>query len=264
MAPDPEQALRAEALAQYQALLAPDSELTRLMLAYQSGIDEVTTRLATLQREFEHLQASNPIEHVTSRLKSPRSLLDKARRRGAAPTLAGIQEVITDIAGVRVVCSFISDVYRVSDALCSQPDLGVREVEDYIAAPKPSGYRSLHVLLEVPVFLSDRSVRVPVEVQFRTIAMDFWASLEHKINYKYDRVVPTGLIDGLRDAARTAAQLDRDMERLHLEVQAQDSARDPDPRNPTNIENLLRRALAGSRDGKASADPAGRPPAEAH
>ncbi len=191
---------------------------TRFMLSYQFGIEEVTTKLEILRREFEHSHASNPIQHLASRLKSPQSVLDKAEGLACEPTLDAIRGAITDIAGVRVICSFVSDVYRVQDLLCGQKDLRVIKVKDYIAHPKANGYRSLHALVEVPVFLSDGVVDVPVEVQFRTIAMDFWASLEHKIYYKHDRDVPAALLADLGDAASTAARLDVEMERLHDEI----------------------------------------------
>ena len=125
---------------------------------------------------------------------------------------------ITDVAGVRVTCSFVPDAYRLFDLLTAQDDITVRTVKDYIAEPKPNGYKSLHAIVEVPVFLSTGRVDVPVEVQFRTIAMDFWASLEHKIYYKYDRQVPHELLTELRAAAGTAADLDIRMERLHREL----------------------------------------------
>src|SRR3546814_316984 len=137
------------------------------------------------------------------------------QRRGVPSTLDDIREQITDIAGVRVTCSFTSDVYRVFDLLSGQPDLTVIQVEDYIVDPKPNGYRSLHALVEIPVHLSDRVVQVTVELQIRTVAMDFWASLEHKIYYKYRTAVPTELLRELKDAAETAASLDAQMERLH-------------------------------------------------
>lgn len=123
-----------------------------------------------------------------------------------------------DIAGVRVVCPFVSDVYWISDMLTRQSDVTVLEVEDYIATPKPNGYRSLHLIVAIPVFLSDRTEHVPVELQIRTIAMDFWASVEHTIYYKYEGIVPTTLLDELHHAAHTAAELDVTMGRLRNEV----------------------------------------------
>jgi putative GTP pyrophosphokinase len=209
---------RDDTFAAYERLVDQGSELSRVMLTYQAGIDEVMTKLTILRREYANAYDYNPIEHLSARLKSPASILAKARRRKVEPTIDGVREAITDIAGVRVVTSFESDVQRVRDVLCSQADLKVLKVKDYITTPKPNGYRSLHVILEVPVFMTDRIARVPVEVQFRTIAMDFWASLEHKIYYKFDRTVPEELLDGLLSAAVTSAKLDADMERLHQQI----------------------------------------------
>ncbi|KQW48050.1 GTP pyrophosphokinase [Nocardioides sp. Root1257] len=196
------------------------------MLEHRFGMDEVVTKLNILRDEFTHLHDYNPIESVSSRLKSPESLLEKIERKGLVleehPSFDEVRERVVDIAGVRVVCSFTSDVYRVFDVLAHQPDVRIVEVRDYIIDPKPNGYRSLHALVEVPVFLSEGPRPVRVEVQFRTIAMDFWASLEHKIYYKYRRDVPAELLAGLRDAAATAYALDSDMERLHEEVRGLD------------------------------------------
>ncbi|ABL81697.1 RelA/SpoT domain protein [Nocardioides sp. JS614] len=189
------------------------------MATYQFAIMEIETKVSILQDEFRLLHQYNPIEHIISRLKSPESVVAKARKQGCGPSLAELRDGVRDIAGVRVVCSFTSDVYRVQQVLCSQADIRLVELEDYISDPKPSGYRSLHAIVEIPVFLSGETVLVPVEMQFRTIAQDFWASLEHKIFYKYDRSVPHELRVGLRDAAATAAELDREMERLSGEVQ---------------------------------------------
>jgi putative GTP pyrophosphokinase len=192
------------------------------MLEHRFGMDEVVTKLNILRDEFKHLHDYNPIESVSSRLKSPESLVEKIRRKGLSlddhPSFDDVRERVTDIAGVRVVCSFTSDVYRVFDVLAHQPDVRIVEIRDYIIDPKPNGYRSLHALVEVPVFLSEGARPVGVEVQFRTVAMDFWASLEHKIYYKYRRDVPAELLAGLREAAETAYTLDTNMERLHEEV----------------------------------------------
>jgi putative GTP pyrophosphokinase len=141
-------------------------------------------------------------------------------RKGADPSFESIGAAITDIAGIRITCSFIADTYRVFDLLTAQSDLRVVQVKDYISNPKPNGYKSLHALIEVPVFMSDGPVPVTVELQIRTIAMDFWASLKHKIYYKYDGNVPSGLAEDLTETARIADDLDRRMERLHNEVQA--------------------------------------------
>ncbi len=193
-------------------------DFTRFMLRHRFAMEEVVTKLTILRDEFALMHDTNPIEHIASRLKTPDSLAEKMRRKGTQPTFASIRETITDIAGVRVTCSFVSDVYRVYDLLTNQADLTVLDVRDYIATPKANGYRSLHALLEVPVYLSDGAVPVTVEVQLRTIAMDFWASLEHKIHYKYRGAVPDDLAERLCDAADSAHALDARMEALHDEV----------------------------------------------
>ena len=193
-------------------------EFQRFVLEYEFGMREVETKLAILRDEFQHTHAYNPIEHVTSRVKSPDGIVEKVARKGIAGDFATVREHITDIAGVRVTCSFVGDAYRLFDLLTAHDDITVLTVKDYIAEPKANGYQSLHAILQVPVFLSTGRVLVPVEVQFRTIAMDFWASLEHKIYYKYDRQVPAELIAQLTDAAVTAAELDTRMERLHHEI----------------------------------------------
>lgn len=199
-------------------LKAMRSQFTRLLMTYQFGIDEVMTKISILRDEFEHIHAYNPIEHINSRLKTPESILDKAARKGIELTAESLTANIRDVAGVRIVCSFVSDIYRVRDMIVRQGDLTVLDERDYIDHSKPTGYRSLHLIVQVPVFLSDRVVDVAVEIQLRTIAMDFWASLEHKIYYKYKRQVPARLRQELTDAAATAAELDSVMERLHHEV----------------------------------------------
>nr|WP_243751912.1 GTP pyrophosphokinase family protein [Leucobacter weissii] len=216
--------------------------LARFLMPYKFAIDEVMTKLKILQEEFTQTGEYNPIEHVSSRLKDPDSIVEKMRRRGIPLETELVQETITDIAGVRVVCGFVSDVYRVFEMLTAHSDVTVHQVKDYIAKPKPNGYRSLHLLLKVPVFLSSGPVQTIVEVQLRTIAMDFWASLEHRIYYKYDREVPSELLGGLSDAAEQASRLDSTMEWLHIAIRG--SGRD----------TLVRRSadsLGGNSDGAA-------------
>lgn len=193
-------------------------QLTRFMMEYQFAVDELLTKVTILRSEFLHLHHYNPIEHVTSRVKTPKSLVRKVSRKKIEPSLEAIRAGITDIAGIRITCSFIADTYRVLETLTAQDDITVIEVKDYIAEPKPNGYKSLHAIVEIPVFLSTGPVRVPVEIQIRTIAMDFWASLEHKIFYKYDGAVPEQLVADLTTAARTADDLDLRMEQLHGEI----------------------------------------------
>lgn len=199
-------------------LRAMRDEFQRFLMEYRFGLQEVETKISILREEFQEMHDYNPIEHVSSRVKTPDSLVEKVRRKGVDPDFDSVRAEITDIAGVRITCSFVSDAYRLFDLLTQQDDITVRAVKDYIAKPKENGYKSLHAIVEVPVFLSTGRVSVPVEVQFRTVAMDFWASLEHKIYYKYDRLVPDELLAQLKDAADTAADLDLRMERLHGQI----------------------------------------------
>ncbi|ADG74103.1 RelA/SpoT domain protein [Cellulomonas flavigena DSM 20109] len=193
-------------------------ELARFRMVYEFGIEEMLTKIRILRSEFAQTHDHNPIEHVSSRLKSMDSILEKAGRYGCATDPDTIRERIRDIAGIRITCSFESDAYRVADMLAQQPDVEVVQCKDYIAHPKGNGYRSLHLIVRIPVFLSDRTEHVFVEIQIRTIAMDFWASVEHKLFYKYDGAVPDHLRSELLDAARTAAELDARMSGLREEL----------------------------------------------
>ena len=199
-------------------LRAIRTELTRFMMSYKFATDEMMTKVNILKEEFSAIHDYSPIEHVSHRLKSPEGILKKANRKGYPLNLEGVRDNIQDIAGIRITCSFISDTYRVLEMLTGQRDITVLQVKDYIKSPKPNGYKSLHLIVTIPVFMSDRVQPVTVEVQIRTVAMDFWASLEHKIFYKYDGAVPPALVGELKQAADVANQLDVDMERLHDQV----------------------------------------------
>lgn len=218
-------------------------DFTRMMMEYGAGVNEVLTKVTILREEFLHLHRYNPIEHVTSRIKTPRGILEKVLRRDLDPSIASIRKNITDIAGVRVVCSFIADAYRILEALTSQDDVRVLQIKDYIAHPKSSGYKSLHAIIEIPVFLSTGPVPVVVEVQIRTIAMDFWASLEHKIFYKYDGDVPAHLVVDLRNAAEVAEQLDERMEQLHREIHGTQAAGDGSDDVDLDVDDAMMRRL---------------------
>jgi putative GTP pyrophosphokinase len=211
-------ALQPAPAADAQPTRLPADELTHFLLVYKFGLAEIATKITILAEELAHHGRGNPIEHVSTRLKSVESLTAKAKRIGCAMTLDAVRERVRDIAGVRVVCSFVSDVYTVAEMLTRQQDVTLLQTKDYIAEPKTTGYRSLHLIVEIPVFLSDRMVAVPVEVQLRTVAMDFWASLEHKIHYKFEKDVPIALREELTAAATDAARLDERMERLHAEI----------------------------------------------
>lgn len=219
-------------------------EFTAFLMRYKFGIDEILTKIEILREEFTHHHEYNPIEHVTHRLKSMESLTDKMVRLNVPLDFQHIQSEIRDIAGIRITCSFVSDVYRVKELITSQADVKVLTVKDYIAKPKDNGYQSLHAIVEVPVFLSTGETRVPVELQIRTIAMDFWASLEHKIYYKFNREVPPDLIASLKLAADTAAALDTTMENLHeqvktLHAQSPDSPDDEAKRRLAKLRTLM-------------------------
>lgn len=193
-------------------------ELTRFMMAYKFALDEMNTKINILKDEFNYIHDYNPIEHVKSRVKSPESILKKVQRKKLDLSLSSIQENLKDIAGIRVTCSFVSDIYKISEMLQTQKDIKLLDCKDYIKNPKPNGYRSLHLILEIPVFMSDGEQLIPVEIQIRTIAMDFWASLEHKIFYKYNKEVPQTLLTELKEAATTAAELDIKMERINRDI----------------------------------------------
>ncbi|MFE0022544.1 GTP pyrophosphokinase family protein [Amycolatopsis sp. NPDC059021] len=201
--------------AQDEQAVGAELSYPRFLLVYKFAIEELMTKLRILSEEFDFVHRHDPIEHITSRVKRPEAIQDKRRRRGIPADLSAIAEHLDDIAGVRVICPFISDVYRVAEMLIAQDDVELLRRKDYIANPKPNGYRSLHLIVRIPVFLSDRVEKVKVELQFRTIAMDFWATLEHKLFYKYDDRVPADFAEELASTATMSAQLDARMEALH-------------------------------------------------
>lgn len=193
-------------------------KITRFGIAYKFALEEISTKVNILKEEFRLVHDYNPIEHVNTRVKSAESLFKKAQKKNLPLSLDIIQESIKDIAGIRIICSFVSDIYRISEMIQAQSDIEVVEVKDYIQHPKPNGYQSLHIIMKIPVFMSDRKIHVYVEMQIRTIAMDFWASLEHKIYYKYNKQVPEHLTSQLKEAANTVAELDRKMEHINKEI----------------------------------------------
>ena len=202
----------------YTQLNTMKKEITRFMLAYKFALDEISTKLRILEQEFQLIHEYNPIEHINTRLKTLESIIDKAQRKNIVLSLPSIKENMQDIAGVRINCSFNSNIYKLSEMIQKQQDIEVVECKDYIKNPKPNGYRSLHLILKIPVFMSDRVEHVFIEVQIRTIAMDFWASLEHKIFYKYNKAVPEHMLTELKEAAESANELDQKMEMLHKEI----------------------------------------------
>lgn len=188
-------------------------------LVYKSALRKMNTKLEILNDEFQQVHRYNPIEHIKSRLKSPESIVKKLKKNDRESTIENMVNYVNDIAGIRIICSFTNDIYRIADMLSDQEDIKVVEVKDYIKNPKPSGYKSFHMLVTTPVYLSDRIVEAKVEIQIRTVAMDFWASLEHKINYKFEGNVPESFKNELVECANMVADLDDRMLRLNDEVQ---------------------------------------------
>ncbi|MGN0687478.1 MAG: GTP pyrophosphokinase family protein [Oscillospiraceae bacterium] len=182
---------------------------------YESAIKEVKTKLEILDSEFKTKYDYNPIHHIEDRLKSPQSIMEKLQRKGKTFNSDNARSTLNDIAGVRVICNYIEDIYAVAEYLTNQDDVKLVKTKDYIKNPKPNGYRSLHLVIETPVFLSDRKEIVTVEVQIRTIAMDFWASLEHQLKYKTDSEVSADLAQQLKDCAEIIAQTDIKMQSIY-------------------------------------------------
>lgn len=187
-----------------------DSWKTVIFL-YNSALKEVGTKLEILNDEFLHVHKYNPIEYIKSRIKTPESIVKKLKRYGYESTIDNMVNHVNDIAGIRIVCSFTSDIYRLAEMIGKQNDLTVVSVKDYIKNPKESGYKSYHMLVSVPIFLTDRVVDTKVEIQIRTIAMDFWASLEHKIYYKFEGNAPDYISRDLRECAGIVSMLDAKM-----------------------------------------------------
>ncbi|EOS24462.1 hypothetical protein C806_01973 [Lachnospiraceae bacterium 3-1] len=190
----------------------------RLMMEYRAAIMEVETKLKVLNEEFSQEYNRNPFESIKSRLKSPSSIFEKLARKGFPVTVESIRENLTDVAGVRVICSFPDDIYRLARLFTSQDDIFLVREKDYIKSPKPNGYRSLHLILSVPIFLSDKKEYMKVELQFRTIAMDFWASLEHKLKYKKDVADADEIVRQLKVCADSIEELDYQMQEIRNKI----------------------------------------------
>lgn len=189
-------------------------EFQQLMVFYDAGIQQIRTKLDILNKEFQCSNDRNPIENIKSRIKAPDSIRKKLEKLGMPITLSNMTNYLYDIAGIRVICPFISDVYQVADMLLKQDDVELVKIKDYIKNPKENGYRSLHVIVKVDVFFSDQKRKVPVELQFRTIAMNFWASLEHQLRYKKDYEFTHEMQAELKECAELIANTDKRMQRL--------------------------------------------------
>ena len=195
-------------------------EFIRLMTYYRCAIMEIQTKLNVLNAELSLQYDRNPFESIESRLKSPESIVEKMVRRGIPITVEDMEQEMTDIAGIRVICSFQEDLYSLAELLVEQDDVLLLSRKDYIANPKPNGYRSLHLLLDIPIFLYKGKRHMRVEVQFRTIAMDFWASVDHKLKYKKTLRDPEKVVAKLKVCADTLAQMDAEMEEIRRTIDA--------------------------------------------
>lgn len=185
---------------------------------YLSATREIATKLENLNDEFKYTKDRNPIHQIKTRVKSPKSITDKLRRRGHEMSVESAKKNLTDIAGVRVICSYIDDIYLIADLLTSQDDVQVIRRTDYIKNPKPNGYRSLHLIVTVPVFQTNGPIPVNVEVQIRTIAMDFWASLEHDLVYKLPANKTESVFKELKECAEVIAETDKKMQSLYNHI----------------------------------------------
>ena len=198
----------------------PIDSWMEVTLVYNSALKEIGTKLEILNDEFQQVHRYNPIEHIKSRMKTSESIVKKLKKKGYESTIENMVEHVNDIAGIRVICSFTSDIYRVAEMIGNQNDIKVLSIKDYIKNPKESGYKSYHMLVTVPIFLSDKMVNAKVEIQIRTVAMDFWASLEHKIHSKFEGNAPEHIKNELKECARMVSDLDARMLALNDEIRA--------------------------------------------
>lgn len=189
-----------------------------VMFLYDSALKEINTKIEILNNEFVHIYNYNPIEHIKSRLKTPDSIVKKLKRYGFEVTIDNMVEKLSDIAGIRIICSFTSDIYQIAEMITKQSDVTVLYVKDYIKNPKPNGYKSYHMVVTIPIYLTDGPVDTKVEIQIRTIAMDFWARLEHKIYYKFEGNAPAYLQQELKACADVVNMLDVKMFSLNQAI----------------------------------------------
>lgn len=205
-------------LKESELLYSSYEEMMEMQLLYNAAIKQVSTKLEILNEEFSVKHSRNPIHHVEGRLKSPQSIIKKLHKKNMAINLKTARE-LNDIAGVRVVCGYLDDVYNIAEMLLSQTDIKLIKYQDYIKEPNFNGYRSLHLDIEVPVFLSDHIEKVIVEIQIRTVAQDFWASLEHDIRYKSDKFIPKDICDEMLQSANEIAAIDLKMQETFKKIQ---------------------------------------------
>ena len=202
-------------------LVSQARQFQQVMMMYTCAIREVKTKLEVLNDELSVRNQRNPIEMIKSRVKKPMSIVEKLQRRGLPISLESMVDHLDDVAGIRVICSFVDDIYEVADMLVRQDDITVVAIKDYIKNPKPNGYRSYHMIVEIPVFFSDCKKPMRVEVQIRTIAMDFWASLDHQLKYKKEVVNEKEISEELRQCAEVIAQTDQKMYEIRQQIESQ-------------------------------------------
>lgn len=190
-----------------------------LMFLYNAALKEINTKIDILNDEFQHIYHYTPIEHIKSRIKTPTSIVNKLKKNGYETSVENMVKYVNDIASIRIICSFTSDIYLIADMITKQSDLKVVSVKDYITHPKVSGYQSYHILVTVPIHLTQGIVDTIVEIQIRTIAQDFWASLEHKIYYKFEGNAPDYIRRELQECANIVSNLDRRMLSLNEKIQ---------------------------------------------
>lgn len=191
-----------------------------VMFLYESALKAINTKIEILNEEFIHMYGHTPIEHIKSRVKTPDSIVKKMKRNGYEVTIENMVEKLSDIAGIRIICSFNQDIYQIADMIARQKDVTVLYVKDYIRKPKPNGYKSYHMVVTIPIYLTEGPVETKVEIQIRSVAMDFWASLEHKIAYKFEGNAPENLLKELKACADMVDMLDAKMFSLNEAITA--------------------------------------------
>lgn len=220
-----------------------------IMFLYNSALKAIGTKIEILNNEFVHIYNYNPIEHIKSRLKTPESIVKKLKRYGWEVNIDNMVEKLSDIAGIRIICSFTSDIYHIADMISNQSDVTVLYIKDYIKNPKPNGYKSFHMVVTIPIYLTDGPVDTKVEIQIRTIAMDFWASLEHKIYYKFEGNAPSFLQKELKACADMVDMLDMKMFSLNQAIlsisqeQRQEEEAQTEDEKPKGLETKIRDEL---------------------
>lgn len=213
-----EKQIIAEKMAKEEVVKQFIRDLKTFYLKYTAAMNETATKIEILNEDYKTRYDHSPIEHIESRIKEPESLIKKMMRNNLDFNINTMQNRIFDIAGVRVICSFQQDIYDIVDMINKNEEIQVIKTKDYIANPKESGYRSYHMILKVPVYLTTGREEVPVELQIRTMAMDFWASLEHKIKYKYDGIIPEEIQKELVECSNTIAKADEEMMRINNRI----------------------------------------------